>query len=192
MRLLRLFGLILIPLLVSCVSKPPKDVDNICHVFKQYPQWRRDAIDVQRRWRVPVPVQMAIIHQESKFNGRAKPQRTKLFWVIPGKHQSSAVGYTQALRSTWALYKKTNGSILSHRGSFSDGVDFIGWYANMAYRQAGIPRNDAYRLYLAYHEGIGGYRRKTYLKKSWLIPVAKKVQLRSQIYAAQLQRCGSY
>lgn len=175
--------------MVSCVSKPPSDVNNICHIFKQYPRWYRDVKDVERRWRIPVSVQMAIIHQESKFDGRAKPKRTKLFWVIPWKRQSSAYGYTQALQSTWALYKKTNGSLWSSRDNFGAGVDFVGWYANQAYRRAGISREDTYNLYLAYHEGIGGYQHKTYLKKPWLIQVAKKVKVRSEIYSAQLAQC---
>jgi len=182
-------GLFSLLLLSGCVSRPPTDVNNICAIFKQYPKWYTEAKDVQRRWRVPVPVQMAIIHQESKFNGRAKPERTKLLWVIPWTRPSTAYGYTQALKSTWAHYKQTNGSLWSSRDDFGDGVDFIGWYANMAYQKAGIPRDDAYALYLAYHEGIGGYQRKTYLKKQWLIPVAHKVKSRAQIYQAQLASC---
>lgn len=186
---MRLIILTLCFLLVSCVSKPPSDVNNICHIFKQYPKWYRDAKDVERRWKIPVPVQMAIIHQESKFDGRAKPKHTKILWVFPGKRASSAYGYTQALEGTWALYKKTNGSLWSSRDNFAAGVDFVGWYANQAYRRAGIPRTDAYPLYLAYHEGIGGYLHQSYLKKPWLIQVAKKVKARSYIYQAQLERC---
>lgn len=176
-------------LLSGCVSVPPRDVNNICHVFQQYPKWRSDALDVQRRWRVPVSVQMAIIHQESKFDGNAEPPRTKLLWVFPWARPSTAYGYTQALRSTWDLYKQSTGRIWSSRGNFSDGVDFIGWYANQAYRRAGIPRTDAYALYLAYHEGVTGYQRRTYLNKKWLMPVAHKVAARAQIYKAQLSRC---
>jgi hypothetical protein len=132
---------------------------------------------------------MAIIHQESKFNARARPPRRKLLWIIPWKRPSSAYGYTQALHSTWSYYKKNGGGWLASRKSFSDGVDFIGWYANQAYIKARIPRTDAYLLYLAYHEGIGGYQRRTYLRKSWLIQVARKVRMRSQIYAMQLNSC---
>jgi hypothetical protein len=189
MNLLRIafFGFFF--LLVSCVSTPPSDVNNVCRIFKQYPKWARDTKDVERRWKIPVPVQMAIIHQESKFDGRAKPGRKKLLWVIPWKRPSSAYGYSQALRGTWAHYKLTNGGLLSSRTNFGDAVDFIGWYSNQAYRQAGISRNDAYSLYLAYHEGIGGYQRKTYLKKPWLIQVAKKVSARSAIYRSQLKSC---
>ena len=179
-------------LLVSCVSLPPRDVNNICHVFKQYPRWHTDALDVQRRWRVPVAVQMAIVHQESKFDAKAQPPRTKLLWFIPWSRPSTAYGYAQALRGTWDLYKKSDGGYWASRDNFADGVDFIGWYANQAHRRAGIPRDDAYALYLAYHEGITGYQRKTYLQKKWLIPVAHKVSARAKIYQAQLARCSSF
>lgn len=176
-------------LLTACVSKPPKNVDNICTIFKQYPQWKREAEEVQHRWWVPVTVQMAIIHQESKFDARAQPKRGKSFWIIPGKRPSNAYGYTQALRPTWKEYKKSTGTPWSSRKNFSDAVDFIGWYADKAYKRAGIHRNDAYSLYLAYHEGIGGYQRQTYLQKPWLVLVAKKVKLRAEIYASQLAQC---
>lgn len=176
-------------MLSGCVSVPPTDVNNICHVFKQYPRWHTDALDAQRRWRVPVAVQMAIIHQESKFDATAEPPRTKLLWVFPWTRPSTAYGYTQALRSTWDMYKQSSGRIWSSRGNFADGVDFIGWYANQAYRRAGIARNDPYALYLAYHEGVTGYQRRTYLNKRWLMPVAHKVAARARIYEAQLARC---
>ena len=189
MRFKLFFILLASVVLVGCVSQPPTDVNNICHIFRQYPKWYADTLDVQRRWHVPVAIQMAIVHQESKFDARAKPGRTKLLWIIPWKRPSTAYGYAQALDGTWALYKRSNGGLFSSRNDFADGVDFIGWYANEANKRAGIPRNNAYELYLAYHEGIGGYQNKTYLKKKWLIPVAHKVNTRAQIYQAQLATC---
>lgn len=187
----KLFALLLsVIVLNSCVSRhPPSDVNNICTIFKQYPKWYKDSVDVEKRWKVPVPIQMAIIHQESKFDASARPPRTKLLWIIPWKRPSSAYGYAQALQSTWNQYKKANGWFWSSRDDFADGVDFIGWYANQANARAGIPRTDAYSLYLAYHEGVGGFQRKTYLKKPWLVSVAHKVKAKSQIYAAQLSTC---
>lgn len=178
-------------ILNSCASPPPSDVNNICTIFKQYPSWYRAAKDVERRWKIPVTVQMAIIHQESKFDSTARPPRTKLFRVIPWRRPSTAYGYTQALNSTWANYKMTNGGMLSSRGSFSDGVDFIGWYANQAYRKAGISRIDTYSLYLAYHEGVGGYQRQTHTQKPWLLNVARKVQAKEALYRMQLNQCSS-
>lgn len=183
------FFLLFALFLTACVSHPPADVNNLCNIFRQYPKWYKDAKDVERRWRIPVPVQMAIIHQESKFNAHARPPRQKLFCIIPWKRPSSAYGYTQALHGTWSHYKQSCGGWFASRNDFTDGVDFIGWYANEANKRARIPRTDAYSLYLAYHEGIGGYQRKTYLKKAWLVPVARKVKARSQIYAMQLNSC---
>lgn len=190
MKMIR--GLWFIPflLLASCAVPPaPHNVNNICYIFKQYPRWHRASLDVERRWRVPVAVQMAIIHQESKFNAKAKPPRGKLLNIVPWKRPSSAYGYTQALDGTWALYKQSASGLFASRESFTDGVDFIGWYANLAYKKAGILRSDPYALYLAYHEGVTGFQRKTYLRKPWLIHVARKVKLQAQLYQQQLKRC---
>ena len=176
-------------LLFGCVTPPPRDVNNICGIFKQYPQWYRDSKGVEHRWHVPVPVQMAIMHQESKFDAQATPPRKKILWFIPWKPISTAYGYSQALDSTWYLYKRSTGDFLASRESFKDGVNFIGWYASEARRKALISPQDPRELYLAYHEGIGGYMKKTYVRKPWLMQVARKVQTRSQIYQAQLKRC---
>jgi hypothetical protein len=52
-----------------------------------------------------------------------------------------------------------------------------------------VSKDDAYHLYLAYHEGHGGFSRKTYQKKAWLVRVARKVDSRSQKYRGQLASC---
>lgn len=178
-------------LLISCASRSPREIDQICTLFKHHPQWYWDAEDVERRWKIPIAVQMAIIHQESKFNGNARPKRTKLLWIIPWKRPSSAFGYTQALNGTWSQYKNAGlgANFLVSRSNFSHAVNFIGWYANQANQRAGISREDAYNLYLAYHEGIGGFERKTYLQKPWLMLVALKVKARSQLFRMQLNHC---
>lgn len=187
---MNLTGLIFIFfILTGCTSQPPADVNNVCHIFKQYPRWYHDVKDVEKRWLIPVEVQMAIIHQESKFDANAQPGRKKVLWVIPWSRPSTAYGYSQALKSTWTLYKQSNGGVFASRDSFKDAVDFIGWYANTANQRAGISRKDTFSLYLAYHEGVTGYMRKTYLQKQWLVPVAHKVAARAQIYKAQLAKC---
>ena len=58
-----------------------------------------------------------------------------------------------------------------------------------ANKKAGISKYNAHDLYLAYHEGVGGYTRKTYKKKRWLMSVANKVQARSHRYKRQLSQC---
>lgn len=163
--------------------------DNICHVFKQKPNWYKDAKASERRWHVPIATQMAIMHQESRFDAYAKPERTKLLWVIPWTRPSSAYGYPQALDASWDYYKKSRGKYFASRSNFADSIDFIGWYANCAHHRAGISKDDTMALYLAYHEGIGGYQIGTYRKKKWLVNVARKVSLRASIYETQLKRC---
>ena len=171
---------------------PPSQVNDVCHIFRQYPDWYQASLDVQRRWWVPVHVQMAIIHQESKFQADARPPVQYFLGIIPMGRPSSAYGYAQVLDTTWDLYKQSQGNFFSSRTSFKDGVDFIGWYADSAYRRAGISRNDAYHLYLAYHEGVTGYLNQTYLRKPWLIHVAHKVSAQAAMYRAQLERCRPY
>jgi len=174
--------------LYGCTPPPPKNVDNICSIFSEYKNWYWITKCSERQWGVPISVQMAIIHQESKFNGKAQPLRTKLLWVIPWKRPSTAYGYSQALQTTWDHYLLSLG-LTRRRSDFASASDFIGWYSNQAYKKANIKKDNAYQLYLAYHEGIGGYLKKTYLKKPWLIAVAHKVSARSQKYQSQLNTC---
>jgi hypothetical protein len=186
--LLIVLGLCFSVLFTACTPEPPKDQSNVCLIFKQYPKWYWATQDTQKRWGVPISVQMAIIHQESHFRGDAKPPRKKLLWVIPWKRPSSAKGYSQAVDSTWAAYQRDTGKG-GHRSSFDAATDFLGWYCYRAHKKLGIARTNAYALYLAYHEGMGGYSRRSYNKKPWLLAVAKKVQAQANAYHYQLVRC---
>jgi hypothetical protein len=132
---------------------------------------------------------MAIMHQESRFRATAKPPRKKILGFIPGPRPSDSYGYSQALKSTWASYERSAGRYGADRDDFGDAIDFIGWYNDQSKRRSGIARNDAYRLYLAYHEGHGGYNRGTYRGKQWLINVARKVNSRAARYQQQLAGC---
>jgi len=177
-------------ILTACIPKTPSHVQNICDVFMQYPKWYYYAKKSAKRWGVPVAVQMAIIYQESRFNATAKPPRTHLLWVIPWSRESSSYGYTQALKETWERYESTTGDS-ADRDGFAASTDFIGWFGYQAYRKAKIPRDQAYYLYLAYHEGIGGYQSRSYLHKKWLIDVAHHVSYRAQVYQQQLDHCAN-
>src|SRR5690606_16932254 len=96
--------------------------------------------------------------------------------VIPWKRPSSAFGYAQALDSTWDLYRRDANNFLASRADFDDAMDFVGWYNHTSYQRNRIARDDAYSLYLAYHEGHGGYARGTYRGKPWLLERARGVQ----------------
>jgi len=176
--------------LLSCTTARPHSTDDICKIFRQYPHWYWDAQDVQKRWGVPINVLMAVVHQESHFNATAKPPREKILWIIPWFRPTSAYGYSQAVNETWKRYKRDTGKgYFTSRDAFGDAADFIGWYANQAHIRASVDKNNAYEVYLAYHEGVGGYSRGTHRSKQWLLAVAKKVQRRAWIYRTQLLRC---
>ena len=69
-------------------------------------------------------------------------------------------------------------------------ADFVGWYGDVIHRVTGVAKSDTFRLYLAYHEGPNGYRRRTFDAKPWLLGVARKVDDRAERYAAQYATCG--
>ena len=177
--------------ITGCSTPPPPDkVGNACSIYRQYPKWYWAAKRSEKRWGTPAAVQLAFMHQESRFRAKAKPPRTKLLWIIPWFRPTTAYGYSQALKGTWALYKKQSGRMVASRKNYEDATDFIAWYAHYAHKKMGIPLNNAYELYLAYHEGTGGFKRRTYLKKPWLMAVAKKVQTRAWTYQSQLKSCA--
>lgn len=178
--------------LTGCSPAPPNNPNNICLIFKQYPTWYWDAQEVQKRWGIPISTLMAIVHQESHFKAGAAPPREKILWIIPWKRPTSAYGYSQATDGTWDRYKQdTGGGFFTSRDDFGNAADFIGWYAYRAHKRAHIAMNNTYAQYLAYHEGIGGYIRRSYYKKKWLMAVARKVQRQSWTYRWQLSCCRS-
>lgn len=181
--------LILLALVSGCTTTPPKQTDNICAIFREKDDWYEEAADAREEWGSPISVMMAILHQESRFHAKAKPPRKKILWVIPGPRPSTAYGYSQAKKSTWAEYKRSAGRYGADRDDFGDAIDFVGWYNAQSKRRSGISRSDPYSLYLAYHEGHGGFNRGTYRKKPWLMNVARKVERRAGSYRAQLLQC---
>ncbi len=185
----RLALLLSLSLLAACTTSPPSNVNNICDIFEEKRGWYGDAYDAQKEWGSSIPTMMAIMHQESRYVAKAKPPRKKIFGFIPGPRPSDAYGYSQAKKSTWKEYKRSAGNYGADRDDFADAIDFIGWYNHQSKRRSGIPKSDTYRLYLAYHEGHGGYNRGTYKSKKWLTDVARKVERRAGSYQSQLNSC---
>ncbi len=171
-------------------SRAPRNLDNACSIIKQKPKIYRAMKKTQRKWGVPVHVQMAIIHQESKFVADARTPVKYILGVLPMGRQSSAYGYAQALDATWKEYQRAEGGRGARRTDIRDATDFIGWYMNGTREVTGLSLSDARGQYLAYHEGRTGYLRGTYRNKSWLTQVANKVDERAQRYRYQLASCG--
>lgn len=190
-RILR--ALLLMGMLASCGAQnfaAPRNLDDACSIVRDHPDYLRAFQATQRKWGVPVAVQMAIIHQESKFIGNARTPHQYALGVIPIGRQSSAYGYSQALDGTWEEYLASQGSFRASRDDIRDATDFMGWYMNQTVAETGVPLNDAERQYLAYHEGRQGYLRGSYRQKAWLMRVAASVGQRAVMYHTQLVSCG--
>ena len=181
--------LLSIILISSCASSPPASVDDVCKIFKERYSWYKAAKKTEKRWKIPVSVSMAIIKQESSFRADARPERRKLLGFIPWKRVTSARGYAQAVDGTWEMYLNDRGGWFVSRNDFEDSVDFVGWYNYKTHKQLGISVTNARALYLAYHEGRGGYKRGSYRTKPWLLSVADKVQRQADRYQVQYNGC---
>ncbi len=176
----------------SCASRPqgpPERVDNICAIFAERPDWREAVEASALRWGAPVDVQMAILWHESRFRPKAKPRKTYLAGFIPWGRQSSAYGYAQAIDGTWDWYRKETGNRHARRTDFADAADFVGWYMAKTLVLNRVPMSDAYRQYIAYHEGHTGFRRGDWRGKAWLKTVAARVADQAARYRAQLAAC---
>lgn len=175
-------------MLTGCATAPPKQQNNICEIFREKPSWYEDALAMQEQWGTPINVAMAFVKQESSFRHDAKPPKDYLLGFIPWGRVSSAYGYAQAQDPAWEDFQdatRTGGS----RSNFDDSLMFIGWYTTETRRQLGISLWDPYNQYLAYHEGRGGYKRKTYNAKPSLKRVARKVEKQAKDYGWQLKQC---
>ncbi|SLN32110.1 hypothetical protein ROA7450_01449 [Roseovarius albus] len=191
-RKLRAF--VLMTVLAACggggYDTPPSRLDNACTILDQRPEYKRAFRAAERRWGVPIHVQMATIYQESKFDSDARTPYRFTLGVIPMGRQSSAFGYSQALDGTWDEYKASTGSRSARRDDIRDATDFIGWYMAESNQRLGISMYDTRNQYLAYHEGRGGYSRQSYNGKPWLVRVASSVEERGYTYRSQLKGCG--
>ena len=167
----------------------PRELDNACSILNQRPTYHKAMKAAERKWGIPINVQMATLYQESKFIGNARTPYRYVLGVIPMGRQSSAYGYAQALDATWDEYRRDRGRMGAKRDRITDATDFMGWYMDQSSEQLGISKYDARAQYLAYHEGRSGYARASYMSKPWLLRVSSEVASRSATYRQQLAAC---
>jgi hypothetical protein len=186
-------AMMLVLAVASCgtigTTNAPRSLPNACTIVKERPEYLRAFRATERRWGVPVHVQMATIYQESKFKSNARPPFRYAAGVIPVGRLSSALGYSQALDATWREYQVETGKRSARRTRISDASDFMGWYMNITRKRNNVSLSDARNQYLAYHEGHTGFSRGSYNKKAWLVHVAGEVSSRANMYQRQLATC---
>ncbi len=190
-RVLPLAALLPVLALAGCgggdsMGEPPRNPEDACAVITERPQYYEALRASERKWGVPVHVQMAILFQESTFRSDARPPRKK------GSRDrvSSAYGYAQVLDGTWGDYLKGPARNGAQRNNIYDATDFMGWYISESNRALGISLSDAKNSYLAYHEGRTGFQRGNHLKKTWLLRVSDGVASRADRYFEHLLFCG--
>ena len=187
-----LCALAAVALLAACgggSGSPPRNIDDACAIARERPNYLRAFERTERKWGVPVAVQMATIYQESSFRGNARTPYRFALGVIPMGRQSSAFGYAQALDATWEEYQRAERRRSARRDRIDDATDFMGWYMNITRERNGIALTDARNQYLAYHEGHTGFARGSYNSKAWLVRVADEVATRAAVYNVQLASC---
>ena len=189
-RLLKLVSILFI-FVIACTSNQQINTANSCIIFDEKRNWYKATKKSYDKWDTPIALQLAIINQESAFSQFAKPKRKKILGIFPGSRPSTAFGYAQVTNPTWEWYKTKTQNNNASRANFSDVTDFIGWYTTQSKNIVGISKNDFYNQYLAYHEGQGGWKKKSYLDKLWLIEVAKTVERNAKTYNNQLKDCES-
>lgn len=163
-------------------TPPVSAHNNICKIYKYDKKWQQAAKKSAKKWGTPEHILMAFVHQESRFVYNARPQ-------YRGASNSSSYGYSQAQKATWQEYQKKTKRRSAKRTDIYDSFDFIGWYNHNSHKRNRISKKDTQNLYLAYHEGNGGFSRKTYKNKPWLIKVSKKVKKLAADYQKQLRSC---
>ncbi|MBM7069354.1 transglycosylase SLT domain-containing protein [Actibacterium sp. 188UL27-1] len=189
----RILCVFLLAVLCGCgggSNTAPRNLDDACSIVRERPSYLRAFKQTERRWGVPVNVQMATIYQESKFKSDARTPFQYALGVIPMGRRSSAYGYSQALDATWKEYKQEAGRRGARRNDIKDATDFMGWYMTKTRERNGVPLTDARNQYLAYHDGHTGFARGSYNKKPWLVRIAGEIDARSQLYRNQLISCG--
>ena len=106
--------------------RKPIDYNDACSILAGKRHYYRAFKNTNRKWGVPIHVQMAVIYYESSFQNRAKTPMRYFLGIIPLGRESSAFGYAQALDGTWTDYKKATGRSIARRSSIRDSADFMG------------------------------------------------------------------
>ena len=168
----------------------PSSMNNACAIMAEKPTWATALSEAERKYGVEPAQLLAMMYQESSFKYNARPIAKNGNGLRGTSFASSAYGFSQALELTWADYIKKSGHDGAKRESFADSAMFMAWFVDSSSKQTGIRKSRVDDMYLIYHEGAGGYAKKTFKDKSWLLDTANAVDKRYVKYKSQLEDCS--
>lgn len=171
--------------LFGCEHARPKNINDACAIYREFPGWLAAGKRVKKRWGTPLSLQLAFIYTESRFTADARPKREPFHFF----NKSSALGYSQALNQAWRAYLHATHKLAADRENFADASDFIGWYTHTSKRRLHIPYSRVANHYLAFHEGWSGYEAGSYKRVPGLMQIAQSVRRQAARYRNQLIHC---
>lgn len=184
-----LIYLLVLTTLFCCSSEKVDKSQDLCMVYNKNYHWYRSAMRAQKKHDIDATIIMSVMAQESNFTHNARPGKEYILNFIPWGYETSARGYGQVIDGAWDDYKKINNKWFPSRHNFNDVSDYIGWYLDKASKKLHINRKDTYHLYLAYHQGMTGYKRHDERNNHELDLIAKKVQRNSNRYQYEFKQC---
>ena len=78
----KFFYLLILLFFTAACSSVPKNTKNSCAIFEDRYLWYKHTKNAEKKWGVPIHIQLAFVKKESAFNWLAKPPRYKLFKII--------------------------------------------------------------------------------------------------------------
>lgn len=69
----RTYLLVLLFTLAGCATTPPTTVENACSIFSEKDGWFKASLAAEKKYGLPIQVQLAIMRQESSFKHNAAP-----------------------------------------------------------------------------------------------------------------------
>ena len=68
-----------------------KNTADGCSIFSERYFWYKHVKKTEKKWGTPIHLQLAFIKMESDFDWLAKPERLKLFKIIPYKRPTQVL-----------------------------------------------------------------------------------------------------
>lgn len=78
-----LFGVLLLASCGGGSQRPPSNLNNACSIARERPDYIKAFKSTERKWGIPVHVQMATIYQESRYKHDARTPHKYVLGVIP-------------------------------------------------------------------------------------------------------------